>query len=280
MTIDELLSIAGLTANDEIPVWDAEATGEPTRKITAQQLAAAVVALASLVTGVKGNAEGAYRHGDVNITPANIGAASDSAAMQFRGWYPNGQSMLSLTPGYYQTSLNNLPSETFPGNINPYGMLCVDDTGYTHITYISVLGDFMSWASNSQKWYVVQHEGYVLVSSGGTGATTAYAARANLGCNDIGINEAQPAINLVNDDQIHNITISADCWVCVSLHVVANTNGSALVWRNNIPVINNESTNGACNYWANAQFPCSAGGLLQYRLNSNTSDSYISFLTV
>ena len=49
MTIDELLSLAGLTANDEIPVWDAEAVDEPTKKITAQNLAASVKALAVLV---------------------------------------------------------------------------------------------------------------------------------------------------------------------------------------------------------------------------------------
>ena len=291
MTIHELLQAVGLTADDEIPIWDVDGPGEPTKKITAQQLAAAVVALANLVTGVKGDKESDYRHGDVNltpanigakptqtavadptasgaavafidsisqndqgvisptkktvqsasqsaaglmsaadkkkldgiaagaavtsvnnqtgavsitpanigavstsdvinvahggtnattpaqaranleITPANIGAAADSAAMQYRGWYPNGQSMQSLTPGYYQTSPNNMPSETFPSGINVYGTLCVDDTGYTHITYISVLGDFMSWASNSQKWYVVQNVGCVPVSSGGTGMT-------------------------------------------------------------------------------------------------------------
>ena len=78
MTIHELLQAAGLTANDEIPIWDVEATGEPTKKVTAQQLATAVVALANLVTGVKGGAEGSYRTGNVNLTPANIGAVAKS----------------------------------------------------------------------------------------------------------------------------------------------------------------------------------------------------------
>jgi hypothetical protein len=45
MTIDELLAITGLTASDEIPVWDAEATGEPTKKITAANLAASMAAI-------------------------------------------------------------------------------------------------------------------------------------------------------------------------------------------------------------------------------------------
>lgn len=49
MTIDQLLAAIGLTANDEIPLWDAEESGEPTKKITAQNLAAAVKLLASLL---------------------------------------------------------------------------------------------------------------------------------------------------------------------------------------------------------------------------------------
>ena len=82
MTIHELLQAAGLTANDEIPIWDVDGTGEPTKKITAQQLAAAVVALANLVTGVKGDAEtGGYRTGNVNLTPANIGAKPTQTAV-------------------------------------------------------------------------------------------------------------------------------------------------------------------------------------------------------
>lgn len=49
MTIDELLALTGLTGSDEIPVWDAEASGEPTKKITAQYFAAAIKTLANLL---------------------------------------------------------------------------------------------------------------------------------------------------------------------------------------------------------------------------------------
>lgn len=44
-TIDGLNVVTSLTANDEVPLWDAEATGEPTKKITAQNLANSVKGL-------------------------------------------------------------------------------------------------------------------------------------------------------------------------------------------------------------------------------------------
>jgi hypothetical protein len=48
-TIDGLNSVTSLTSQDEVPVWDAEASGEPTKKITAQNMAASVKTLGSLV---------------------------------------------------------------------------------------------------------------------------------------------------------------------------------------------------------------------------------------
>lgn len=50
MTIEELLAATGLTANDLVPIYDAEAAQnvEPTQKVTATQLAAAVKVLADL----------------------------------------------------------------------------------------------------------------------------------------------------------------------------------------------------------------------------------------
>lgn len=58
MTIAELLAATGLTANDLVPIWDAEAAQnvEPTQKVTAAQLAAAVKVLASLVNTTEMNA--------------------------------------------------------------------------------------------------------------------------------------------------------------------------------------------------------------------------------
>jgi len=75
MTIDELIAATGLTANDEIPIWDAEATGGPTKKITAQQLATAIVALASLVTSINGET------GAVTLTAEDVNAKVTQTAV-------------------------------------------------------------------------------------------------------------------------------------------------------------------------------------------------------
>ena len=49
MTIDGLNPLTTLTAGDELPVWDAEASAEePTKKITAQNMANSVKTLANL----------------------------------------------------------------------------------------------------------------------------------------------------------------------------------------------------------------------------------------
>jgi hypothetical protein len=41
---------------------------------------------------VKGNAESTYRTGNVNLTPANIGACADNAALKMKGWWSSGSS--------------------------------------------------------------------------------------------------------------------------------------------------------------------------------------------
>jgi hypothetical protein len=87
MTITELLAATGLTSNDLVPIWDAEAAQnvEPTQKITAAQLAAAVKVLASLV----------------NTTEMNA-AIAQSTAPEVIAVYPYGQ-WTSYTGGYYST---------------------------------------------------------------------------------------------------------------------------------------------------------------------------------
>ena len=55
MTIDSLNTVSSLTAQDKVPVWDNESSGEPTRKITAQNLTNSVKTLGSLVNTTEMN---------------------------------------------------------------------------------------------------------------------------------------------------------------------------------------------------------------------------------
>lgn len=87
MTINELLAAAGLTANDEIPIWDAEAaTYEPTKKITAQGFASSVKSLESLIAST-----------DLDATPTQ-GSAN---AVQSKGVYNAIQQAASITDRGY-----------------------------------------------------------------------------------------------------------------------------------------------------------------------------------
>jgi hypothetical protein len=176
MTIHELLAAAGLTANDEIPIWDAEATGEPTKKITAQQLAAAVVALANLVTSVNSQT------GAVSITPANIGAVAKS------GDTMTGRLTISLGVGDNQARIIFL-SQGVAGQVH----LIANTTGTQQMmTFRQFTPDgtsFEEYALPNTADYtggpalrnILTDKSPVLVTQGGTGATTPAGARANLG---------------------------------------------------------------------------------------------------
>lgn len=85
MTIDELNALTTLTAADEVPVWDSEESGEPTKKITASNLAASVKSLASLPNTT-----------EMNNAIAQSTAPSVIAVEPFGQW-------TSYTGGYYQT---------------------------------------------------------------------------------------------------------------------------------------------------------------------------------
>ena len=86
-----------------------------------------------------------------NCVSTTVGA--EIFGLFFRGWFPNGQSMLSVAPGIYRTSSNNLPVETV--GVNPYGSLFIAPLGYSFIMYINVDGAVSIWANNQQKWYGV-----------------------------------------------------------------------------------------------------------------------------
>ena len=56
MTINGLNPLSALTADDKIPVWDTGASGEPTKEITAQNMANSLKSLASLPNTTEMNA--------------------------------------------------------------------------------------------------------------------------------------------------------------------------------------------------------------------------------
>jgi hypothetical protein len=242
---------------------------------------------------------------NLGITPGNIGAVSLSEVR-----YVGNVSYTVVTPGYsgggerfFKAALKYIAEHfdnagMFVGTMSPNSMgpfighiYSVNDrdssTGlprYSTFIFHNLGNCVESFGTRNYTFYYKKYfnsDDAIPVDNGGTGARNAAAARANLGVNDIGPLEAQSALsNLNHQDQLTTITVSVDCWVCASFHVTANSDGKCILLRNGYPVINNVGTNGACNYWANAQFPVKAGGSLQYRLNSNATDSSIRFLTV
>ena len=226
--------------------------------------------------------QNAPRPGVTGVLPVNHGGTGEATAAAARA---NLGAAALASPNNLMHSGNEFTfaSDGFSGNIyinfRTAGGLNGNITRYT---FCDGGGNALAYiTSNTFSGNAANVTGTVGIDHGGTGATTAAAARANLGVNDIGPLEAQSTLsNLNHQDQLTTITVSVDCWVCASFHVTANSDGKCILLRNGYPVINNAGTNGACNYWANAQFPVKAGGLLQYRLNSNATDSSIRFLTV
>lgn len=97
-------SVFSTTANGFVPA--ADASGDTSKFLRGD----GVWAVAGAVTGVKGNAESAYRTGNVNLTPANIGAAAASHTHNY----------LPLTGG---TLTGNLSSRQIaPSATNSYSL--------------------------------------------------------------------------------------------------------------------------------------------------------------
>ena len=111
------------TANGFVPA--ADASGDTSKFLRGD----GVWAVAGAVTGVKGNAESAYRTGNVNLTPANIGAAAASHTHNYlpltggtlTGNLSSRQIAPSATNSYSlgTTSLkwSNVYATTFTGNL-------------------------------------------------------------------------------------------------------------------------------------------------------------------
>ena len=101
----------------------AEADFRLMTEATGQRIAAALEALhLATVTGVKGAAEANYRHGDVNITPANIGAVSTSDVIDVphggTGATTPAGACAALAPGIPTASYS--PPDSFESGVTPF----------------------------------------------------------------------------------------------------------------------------------------------------------------
>lgn len=118
MTIAELLAATGLTANDLVPIWDAEAAQnvEPTQKVTAAQLAAAVKVLASLVNTTDMNAAIAQSTAISTITFTPASGVSSNLFVRKSGNVVSINGYLTATNAFSTSEfiLGNLPAGVRP----------------------------------------------------------------------------------------------------------------------------------------------------------------------
>lgn len=115
MTIHELNALTALTSTDELPVWDAEASGEPTKKITASNLSSSVKSLAGLQSATEVNTavqqgiatsviNNALLNAGTNVTALNARRSGNVAFVSF-----------ALNSG----TTNNTTLLTFDSSITP-----------------------------------------------------------------------------------------------------------------------------------------------------------------
>lgn len=130
--IHELNEASSVAATDVLAID----TGDATLKLKASKL----------TTGVKGNAESSYRTGNVNLTPANIGAVSTSEVIQ-KALYntdTTGITAYPTEPGLRRTT-GTLPAG-MPTGANAYGVLLICGAGgyYMHIYADAVGGVYIA----------------------------------------------------------------------------------------------------------------------------------------
>lgn len=155
----------------------AEADFRLMTEATGQRIAAALEALhLATVTGVKGDTEQNYRHGDVNLTPANIGAVAKS-----------GDTMTgALTVSQIYSTNAAYPAYVFANTQNAQvADIYYDIDSKNFVFRYTPDGQEEHYAlpvsTGSGGHYILTDKSPVLVTQGGTGATTAEGARTNIG---------------------------------------------------------------------------------------------------
>lgn len=122
------------------------------------------------ITGIKGNAESSYRTGNVNLTPANIGAAESDH-----------------THAAATTSVAGLMSAADKTKLEG---IAAGANAYSHPNSGATAGTYRSVTVNAQGHVTSGTNPTLAIDQGGTGATDAATARANLGAAASGHNHS------------------------------------------------------------------------------------------
>ena len=126
------------------------------------------------ITGVKGNAESSYRTGNVNITPANIGAVASSEKGAASGVVPlNASGTIDSTylPSYVDDVLEYDSKDDFP-KTGESGKIYVDISAEENNTYRWSGSKYILIAKNTNTTYTLTKSGSTITLNGSDGSTT------------------------------------------------------------------------------------------------------------
>lgn len=126
------------------------------------------------ITGIKGNAESSYRTGNVNLTPANIGAVASSEKGAKSGVAPlNASGVIDSTylPSYVDDVLEYSSRSDFP-TTGETGKIYVDTSAEENNTYRWSGTQYILIAKNTNTTYTLTKSGSTITLTGSDGATT------------------------------------------------------------------------------------------------------------
>ena len=132
---------------------------------------------ANTITGVKGNAESSYRTGNVNLTPANIGAIASSEKGAASGVVPlNASGTIDSTylPSYVDDVLEFTSKSAFPAT-GESGKIYVDTSAEENNTYRWSGSTYILIAKNTNTTYTLSKSGSSITLSGSDGSTNTIA---------------------------------------------------------------------------------------------------------
>ena len=171
-TIDGLNAVTSLTANDEVPLWDAEASGEPTKKITASNLASSVKSLAALPNNTEMNAAIAQSTATAVFTPTPSASITDLASVDTHCYYCAATKTVHLAIRYYSPS-GKIPKANNAIAVVPvaYKPSVIRSLGPALLTTIS--GSSMNGSTCFETCYI-DTTGTIRLNNFATGTSAAY----------------------------------------------------------------------------------------------------------